>query len=93
MCLIFDGTGFRLEKEKDVLLHRDLYSAYHKQTEGYIVLGECGASVAVAHMTEGYVPAALQASVRTDCFSLKNRWRPACGGAHPSSIGVALPRS
>jgi hypothetical protein len=37
--LIFDGTGLEMNKE-NVLLHRILFSAYHKQTEGQVVFGE-----------------------------------------------------
>lgn len=38
--LIFDGTGFKLKSKENVLLHRVLFSAYHKETEGQVVFGK-----------------------------------------------------
>jgi len=38
--LIFDGTGLKMKNKENVLLHRILFSAYHKQTEGQVVFGE-----------------------------------------------------
>lgn len=38
--MIIDGTGFELKSKENVLLHRVLFSAYHKKTEGQVVFGK-----------------------------------------------------
>jgi hypothetical protein len=38
--LIFDGTGLKMKNKENVLLHRLLYSPYHKETEGQVVFGK-----------------------------------------------------
>jgi len=60
--LIFDGTGLRMKSKENVTLHRILYSAYHRQTEGQIVLGGCERGVAVAQCADRREHGPLQAS-------------------------------
>jgi hypothetical protein len=45
--LIFDGTGLEMKNKENVLLHRILFSAYHKQTEGQVVFGEWVLALAI----------------------------------------------
>ena len=45
--LIFDGTGLEMKNKENVLLHRILFSAYHKQTEGQVVFGEWALALAI----------------------------------------------
>jgi hypothetical protein len=45
--LIFDGTGLKMKNKENVLLHRILFSAYHKQTEGQVVFGEYDLTLAI----------------------------------------------
>lgn len=39
ILVVFDATGFKIKSKEDVLFARLLYSAYHHQSEAFVVLG------------------------------------------------------
>ena len=41
ILVIWDATGFKLKSKEDVLLSKLLWSEYHRQSEAFVVFGEC----------------------------------------------------